>query len=77
MRFSVMSDIHDNPVPPNLRESYILLEADTSGHRVEQRRAKYYREAVVEELRPLRHPGAVWIIKHMRKLHKCDPEQPG
>ena len=59
-----------NPVPPDLRASYVLLEADKSGHRIEHRRVEYNREAVIEELQRLRHPGADWIIKHMRGLYK-------
>jgi predicted phosphodiesterase len=55
-----------NPVPPDLRASYVLLNASPSGYRVEHRRVDYDREAVVAALRRLRHPGAAFIIQHLR-----------
>jgi predicted phosphodiesterase len=59
-----------NPVPPDLRASYALLEASSSGTSIEHRRVDYDREAVVAALRRLRHPGAKFIIQHLRGQYK-------
>jgi predicted phosphodiesterase len=55
-----------NPLPPDLRASYVMLEALGSGHQVEHRRVDYDRDAVVAALRRTGHPGAGFIVKHMR-----------
>ncbi|MGH2352839.1 MAG: metallophosphoesterase family protein [Chloroflexota bacterium] len=53
-----------NPLAPDLRASYALLEADTSGYHLELRRVEYDRQAVIEALERVRHPGAGFIIPH-------------
>jgi len=55
-----------NPLPPDLRASYVILEADAKGYRATHRRVAYDREAVVAVLQRLRHPGADYIIKLLR-----------
>jgi predicted phosphodiesterase len=60
-----------NPVLPDLRAEYAVLEAGPTGHRLEQRRVEYDRDAVIAALERLRHPGAGFIIRHMRGL--CEP----
>ena len=62
-----------NVFPPDLRASYVMLEADESGYHVQHRRVPYDREAVVRELRraplgagPVNHPAAKYIIQYMR-----------
>ena len=62
-----------NVFPPDLRASYVMLEADEAGYHVQHRRVPYDREAVVRELRraPLgagrvNHPAAKYIIQYMR-----------
>ena len=55
-----------NPVPPDLRASYVLLTADGQGYQVEHHRVDYDREAVVAQMEALRHPGANYVIAHMR-----------
>jgi predicted phosphodiesterase len=55
-----------NPLPPDLRASYVIMQADTSGYQVYHRRVEYDHEAVVVALQRLHHPGAEFIIKHMR-----------
>lgn len=58
-----------NPVPPDLRAHYAILDADTAGHHLESRWVAYDREAVVARLEHLRHPGAQFIVQHMRGLY--------
>ena len=58
-----------NPHPPDLRATYVVLDADQSEHQIEFRRVDYDREAVVQRLIELRHPGADWIIKHFQGQH--------
>ena len=55
-----------NPVTPDLRACYAVIEASSDGVRVEHRRVGYDRQAVIADLRRLRHPGAAFIIRHMR-----------
>ena len=55
-----------NPLPPDLRASYVILEADEGGYQVEHRRVDYDREAVIESIKRLRHPGSSYIIAHLR-----------
>jgi len=55
-----------NPFPPDLRASYVILEADGSGYRVHHRRVDYDREAVIAQARRTRHPAAHYIIQFMR-----------
>ena len=54
-----------NPLAPDLRASYILLEADTSpGYRVEFHRVAYDIPAVLEALRTSGHPTAAGISEN-------------
>lgn len=55
-----------NPLPPDLRASYAVLQADTSGYAIQLRRVEYDRQAVIDAVERLRHPGAAFIIRHMR-----------
>ena len=55
-----------NPKPPDLRASYVILLADASGYQISHRWVDYDREAVVAELEKIRHPGAEYIIRHLR-----------
>lgn len=54
------------PFPPDLRASYVLLEADHSGYQIEHCRIDYDREAVIAEIERLRLPGARYSIAHLR-----------
>ncbi len=54
-----------NPLPPDLRASYVLLDADTSGYRLQHRRVDYDRQAVIDLTRKVRHPQAGYITKFM------------
>jgi predicted phosphodiesterase len=58
------------PFPPDLRASYVILDADTAGYRIEHKRVEYDREAVIAAVERLRHPGAGYIIGHLRGLRK-------
>jgi predicted phosphodiesterase len=55
-----------NPVSSDPRAHYAVLEADRTGYRIERRRVEYDRSSVVALLRRQRHPGAGFIIKHLR-----------
>jgi predicted phosphodiesterase len=55
-----------NPIAPDLRASYVILDADENGHRIEHRRVAYDCDAVIEALEQLNHPGRDWLIKHHR-----------
>jgi putative phosphoesterase len=59
-----------NPRLPILEASYALLEATTKAYSVEHRTVEYNREEIVLQVQKLRHPGAEFIIKHMRGQHK-------
>ena len=55
-----------NPIAPDLRASYVIVEADADGYSVEHRRVAYDCEAVIDELERLNHPGKGWLIAHHR-----------
>jgi hypothetical protein len=46
-----------NPWAPDLRASYVLLDADAAGYQIEHRRVAYDGAAVVAALRRVRHPS--------------------
>lgn len=50
------------PVLPDLRASYVLLEADTTGHRLHHRQVDYDHERVIEQTAAIKHP-ALSIIR--------------
>lgn len=55
-----------NPVTPDLRASYVLLDADENGYQVELRRVEYDRAAVIGELKRVRHPAGEFIAQFLR-----------
>lgn len=55
-----------NPLLPDLRASYVVLQADESGYQVQHERVDYDRDAVITALRRVQHPGAGFIMKHLR-----------
>lgn len=55
-----------NPFPPDLRASYVMLEADEAGYHLQYHRVAYNHEAVVRELRRVNHPAAPYIIRFLR-----------
>jgi predicted phosphodiesterase len=55
-----------NPVTRERRASYVLLSADETGYDLEHRLVEYDYEAVAEALEYQKHPGAAYIIKHLR-----------
>jgi predicted phosphodiesterase len=55
-----------NPVAPDLRASYVILDADRDGYRIEHRRVPYDCDAVIAELERLQHPGRAWLTAHHR-----------
>jgi predicted phosphodiesterase len=67
-----------NPVPPDLRAHYVVLEADKTGYSIENRRVDYDRSTVIATLRQQRHPGAKFIIQHMQGRYKphLHPQKP-
>ena len=46
--------------------SYVMLDADAGGYRIEHRRVEYDREAVIASVEALNHPGRGYIVKHHR-----------
>jgi len=55
-----------NPRFPDLRACYVILNCDSHGYSIEHRRVDYDRERVISLVNQLCHPGAKFIIKHMR-----------
>ena len=55
-----------NPRPPDLRASYVALEATDAGVELEHRRVAYDHGAFVEAVRRSRHPAAEFILGHWR-----------
>lgn len=55
-----------NPVMPDLRASYAIIEAIQSGYAVRHVRVDYDHEAVIEAIKRSRHPAADFILSHFR-----------
>lgn len=49
--------------------SWMVLDADTDGVRVEHRRAPFDTEAVIDDLYRRRHPGAEFAASVLRGAH--------
>ncbi len=59
-----------NPLPPDLRAGYVLLEASREGYTLRALRVDYDREAVVAEAERLRHPGLRRLAQYMHGERK-------
>jgi putative phosphoesterase len=55
-----------NPRAPDLRASYVIMEATTSGIEIEHRRVSYDHLAFIAAVRRSRHPGAEFILSYQR-----------
>ena len=55
-----------NPLAPDLRASYVMIDADEHGYVLEHRRVAYDCEAVIRALEALNHPGRKWLTAHHR-----------
>jgi predicted phosphodiesterase len=55
-----------NPPTAEQRASYVLLRATEAGYSLEHCLVEYDRQAVIDALEQMRHPGAAFIIKHLR-----------
>jgi predicted phosphodiesterase len=55
-----------NPLPPDLRASYAIIDADETGYEIQTRSVAYDREAVIAAIQRIRHPGAGYIVRCMR-----------
>jgi predicted phosphodiesterase len=53
-----------NPFPPDLRASYVLLEADHEGYKLEHRYVDYDHQAVIDALKHVHHPAAEYISNY-------------
>lgn len=60
-----------NPVAPDLRASYVVLDSSKSGTSVHHRRVPYDHAAFIEAVHRSRHPEAEFILSHQRS------ERPG
>ncbi len=55
-----------NPLPPDLRASYVVVDADETSHRIEHVRVDYDHDAVIAALEALPHAGRSWLIAKQR-----------
>ena len=55
-----------NPVTADLRATYVLLEATSSGYQLHFRRVAYDRDAVIAAVQRSRHPSSAFLIRFMR-----------
>ena len=53
-----------NPLAPDLRASYAVIDATQQGYEINHRRVQYDNSAVVEAVRKSHHPAAEFIISH-------------
>ncbi len=64
-----------NPVTPGLQATYVLLDADAQGYRIEWRCVDYDWEAVICAIKQSRHPAPSFLISLMRgeRIKSSDP----
>ena len=64
-----------NPVTPGLQATYVLLDADEQGYRIQLRRVDYDREAVIRAIEHSRHPTPSFLIgfMHGERASSSDP----
>lgn len=55
-----------NPLAPDTRASYVILEAEPEGYTIELRRVVYDHEAVIAAFQQLQHPSADFLIQYQR-----------
>ena len=55
-----------NPCIPNLKATYVLLEADDKGYRLEHQQVDYDREAVIELAQARQHPAVIYMAEMLR-----------
>ena len=54
-----------NPLPPDLRASCVILEANDAGYRLQHRLVDYDHQAVIAAAQQVRHPVAGYIKRYM------------
>ncbi len=59
-----------NPTAPDLRASYVLLEADEAGYRLAHRRVPYDLAAVIDAVERSHHPAAPFIVQYFQGRHR-------
>jgi predicted phosphodiesterase len=59
-----------NPLPPDLRASYFLFDAEASGYHLQQYRVAYDHQAVIQALQECHHPAADYLIHMQRGQHE-------
>jgi putative phosphoesterase len=52
-----------NPLASDVRASYMIINADEAGYRVQAYRVDYDHMAAIEQVRKVQHPGAGYIIR--------------
>jgi predicted phosphodiesterase len=64
-----------NPVTSGLQATYVLLDADEHGYRIQLRRVDYDHEAVIKAIEQSRHPTPSFLIGFMRgeRVLSSDP----
>jgi predicted phosphodiesterase len=55
-----------NPVGPDVRACYAIIEADQNGYEVEFSRVAYNQQIVIETLERIKHPARRFITQHLR-----------
>ncbi len=55
-----------NPRTPNLKASYMILDADEGEYRLSHHAVAYDRQQVIEQLRDVNHPSEQFISRHFR-----------
>jgi predicted phosphodiesterase len=55
-----------NPFASDLRASFVIVDADQDGHRIQHVRVDYDHDAVVAALEAQGHPGRPWLIAKQR-----------
>ncbi|MEM7532869.1 MAG: metallophosphoesterase family protein [Chloroflexota bacterium] len=66
-----------NGVQPDIRASYVLLDADEQGYTIIHRRVAYDYEAVIAQMERLKYPSTRYLTENMRGLRVHRNYRPG
>jgi hypothetical protein len=58
-----------NPLAPDLRASYVILEATKSGTEIRHRRVAYDHDAFIETVHESHHPETPYILSFQKGHH--------
>ena len=60
-----------NPLTPDMRAKYAILEADTSGYQITFRHVAFDYQQVVDAIKKAQHPSEPWLLKFYQRNNQA------